>query len=175
MTGGSPAAFILRLAVRIMPQKRRSWAAAMAAEFQHLPQGHMAFALGCLRSAIMTRLFPLRDTGRLALLALIGLAFLASAAGTVISAMAFEWSPQGAAWLLAWIVPMPVLIALAWQRVASLTPVAAACLLAGTIGTGLVVGFPHTDLARATGSAPLVLAVCAALALAAGRLDGARL
>lgn len=170
MTQGSPAAHILRLAVWIMPQKRRSWAAAMAAEFHHLPQGHMAFALGCLWSALMSHLTSVRDLGRFGLLALIGLAFLASVSGTLVSAAIMDWHMAQALWLLAWIAPLPLLLVQGWRQSARLTPLAAACLLAGGIGMALVLAFPHTDLAQATGTAPAVLALCAALALAAARL-----
>lgn len=118
----------------------------------------------------MSRFPSPRDLGRFGLLALIGLAFLASVSGTLVSAAVSDWHTAKALWLLAWIAPLPVLLAQGWRRSASLKPLAAACLLAGGIGIALVLAFPHTDLARGTGIAPLVLALCAALALAAGRL-----
>jgi len=51
---------IIAAAVRVLPRDRREWAAAMAAELAHLPQGsdRWGFALGCARTALFAPQHP---------------------------------------------------------------------------------------------------------------------
>ncbi len=59
----TPARWLLRLALRLMPPDRREWAEAMRAEFAYLPpRGALRWSLGCLIAALKLRLSPM-NTG----------------------------------------------------------------------------------------------------------------
>lgn len=171
MTPHRAAQAILQLAVRILPQKRRSWAAAMAAEFHHLPQGHLGFACGCLRSALMTRLPPVAVVATHALLAVIALLCVLQASGIALTASLTDGRPVWwLVWGALWTAPLGLLAWLGWRRPARLAPVAGGCLAVGLAGTLLVIAVPHEPLSRVTGSTPLVLGLCGLFGLAVSRI-----
>jgi hypothetical protein len=67
---------LLRLAGAIMPPAQVRWVRAMEAEFHHLPQDHLSFAAGCLRSALMTAVLSGRPLWAVALIAVMAVMVL---------------------------------------------------------------------------------------------------
>jgi hypothetical protein len=172
---------LLALATAIMPPAQARWARAMEAEFHHLPQDHLSFAAGCLRSALMTAVLSGRPLWAVALTAVIAVMVLFQLASFVMVVARLTGGDVGAMGHLVVLYAVGLVLA-ASVLVSVIRPGARARLvLAGVFGLGLawvagVVAVASVMPLRTDGSLGLwlmALAVLGFLSLPQDRGDSA--